>query len=280
MHSTATTTADTTVHLDLGEFGSATAVVHHDFHTGRTRYQVTARNVCGSFTVTHRSTPARFELIPHEITLYYGAPSDEYTAHWKSHPDAPRVNGIEVVGRTGGITAEDVHTGRLFLDARRAINDVFTERVPHRTYRRLHAVVLALLRHWITDPQLPALRHAAAQYHAPGRIAELQNQADAVTGTIRKLTAERDTHHDQIRQLRTLTETDSDPAPRTREPYTVVYLRDEHTDECFVAAVFPGDLATVDTDTNSGALQRHCVSVLATDADEAEALAVADEPDE
>lgn len=216
------------VRLELGtHYGSALTDVRIDWRTGRVRYQLTAPHVSGCVTVAPQRSPVEFVAVPTAITVYYGDPAETGVPPWQPHPQALMVNGIELVGHTGAITAEHVENGRLPVVGSRRVNTYGTERVPDRTNTRLRAVLHAVLTHYLANPHLPQLQRAAARFHAPTRRGELAMQVHSLTKRITALTRERDTHRAQIRALdELLAETSTAPTQDTGESVDLPGIHD------------------------------------------------------
>ncbi|NKY53893.1 ArdC family protein [Nocardia vermiculata] len=174
--------------LDLGEFGTGSAVAEIDHDAARVYYRVTAPSVRGTFTVEFADAAETTMCETRRVCVKYGRADKAgraYGQFGEDRPERPTVNGIALASEsTVTLTTADVlrwlyvarlYQGRYGLD---------TDQVPQRTGERVRAVVRAILAHFQTLPEFEALFTRAAALHAP---ALQQMQADRARELARHL---------------------------------------------------------------------------------------------
>ncbi|MBE1580512.1 ArdC family protein [Amycolatopsis roodepoortensis] len=206
------TTADgipkTKVRLDLGEdYGTATAWVHDQWETGTTVYDVKASRVSGMITVTS-SDATQTDLFAAAMVAF-GDWSKEDHYRIEDAPGAPVINGVDVVGRTRGITRDRAQViTRRTMNIRKPDKWRSTEEAPQKTADRAAAVVRAILRHWLLREDLDTLHAARARFEAPTFQRDAEHIARQLDQQLADLTAERDQHAATAARYAALAETD------------------------------------------------------------------------
>ncbi|GGM73654.1 hypothetical protein GCM10012275_50490 [Longimycelium tulufanense] len=218
------------VRLNLGRYGTATAAVTTNWTTGRTRYVVRADRIAGAVTVSPERHPYPDDdtVVPQDIDVDWGdtlEDTDRRVTGYDPHPSPLTANGITLIGGTRGIRPQTILDGeRLGLSVRRATGHLTSSTVPTRTEDRVTALTQGVLQHWLSHPDLEAVRLATARYYAPARAAKAQSDADRLQEQIDTLVAERDQHLARAAAFhRLVTESDSDhrgpePAPPSPAP--------------------------------------------------------------
>ncbi|MFK0250179.1 ArdC-like ssDNA-binding domain-containing protein [Amycolatopsis azurea] len=198
----------TKVRLELGEtYGTATAWIHDEWNSGTTVYDVKASRVSGMITVT--SSDATQTDLFHAAKVAFGDWSKEDHYRITDAPGAPVINGVDVVGRTSGITRDraQVITWRT-MNIRKPDKWGSTEEAPQKTADRAAAVVRAILRHWLLREDLDTLHVARARFEAPAFQRDAEHITQKLDQQLAALTAERDEHAATAARYASLAETD------------------------------------------------------------------------
>jgi hypothetical protein len=175
------------VRLPLGDgYGTADARIWTDWTTGHTYYKITAPRVTGTWTVSvHKA--ATSDTV-RAINVDYGCDDGRiYYSRYHPRPDVPEINGITVHGATHGIQAETVDgLNRWRVNGYRESGGY----APVRTIERLTAIVRAILRDWLTRPDLDEVHRACARHQAHELMQEADRQARKLAEQIEALSAE------------------------------------------------------------------------------------------
>lgn len=180
-----------------GSYGSARVTFETNWTNGRTRYQVTAKNVTGTLTVMPERHPTEPTAVPETVDVTLG---DFLTGVWPDRRDmfengtAPVVNGVNLTGGVSGLAFDDVTDVRGWrwrVRPDRYLSAYCSTEAPERTADRFRAVLRAVLLHWFARTDLADVRLAAARDEAPGRIAERNREADKLDAQIVDLQARR-----------------------------------------------------------------------------------------
>jgi hypothetical protein len=171
--------------LDDG-YGSADARIRTDWTTGHTYYTITAPRVSGTWTISVHN--AATSDTARAINVDYGC-DDGHTSYSRYHPrpDVPEINGITIHGATHGISAETVEgLNQWRINAYRESGG----QAPVRTLERLAAIVRAILRDWLTRPDLDEVHRACARHQARELRRDAEYQARKLAEQIEALSAE------------------------------------------------------------------------------------------
>ncbi|MGB6163188.1 MAG: ArdC family protein [Pseudonocardiaceae bacterium] len=175
------------VRLPLGNsYGTADARIWTDWTTGHTYYKITAPRVTGTWTLSvHKA--ATSDTV-RAINVDYGCDDGHtYYNRYRPRPNVPEINGITIHGATHGIQAETVDgLDRWCVNGYRESGG----QAPARTIERLAVIVRAILRDWLTRPDLNQLHRACARHQAHERMQEAHHQARKLTEQIKALSAE------------------------------------------------------------------------------------------
>lgn len=195
------------VRLPLGDgYGTADARIWTDWTTGHTYYKITAPRVTGTWTVSvHKA--ATSDTV-RAINVDYGC-DDGHTSYYRYHPrpDAPEINGITIHGATHGISAETVEgLNQWRVNGYRESGG----QAPARTLERLAAIIRALLRDWLTRPDLDEVHRACARHEAHALMQEAEGQARKLAEQIETLSAEQAHVMEQAQHFADIA-TDRDP---------------------------------------------------------------------
>jgi hypothetical protein len=196
------------VKLPLGNnYGTATVSVRTDWITGRTLYEVAARNVSGTITVYPDPNPREDDVgAADELLIKFGNVLSDSALERDNnvpYPQATRVNGHVILGGTAArpqeLTEEDFYTV-----ARRRCGNGTRGWLPDRSETRLSAVVRAVCLHWLARDDLAAVKVASARYHAPRHLQAELRKAGSHQHQIDGLAAERDQHLAKAEEYRRL----------------------------------------------------------------------------
>jgi hypothetical protein len=173
--------------LPLGDgYGTADARIWTDWTTGYTYYKITAPRVTGTWTLSaHKAATTD---TGRAINVDYGY-DDGHTSYNRYHPrpDEPEINGITIHGATHGISAETVEGFNQWR-----VNGYRDSggQAPARTLERLAVIIRALLRDWLTRPDLDEIHRACARHQAHELMQEAERQARTLAEQIEALSAE------------------------------------------------------------------------------------------
>ncbi|MEV5710144.1 hypothetical protein [Actinoallomurus sp. NPDC052274] len=154
------------VKINVPGIGVVRAVYSDDWETGTTLYEVTATRVTGVFTVRaeHHWSDGLDPDTPY-VRVGPGRPTGRRYDPGDEREDRPVVNGVRLCGDMV-INTDRMREGRLKrwdLPVRRGR---YGGSVPDLTAERTAAVVEGLLTHWLTRPEVFALRLAAVRVAA------------------------------------------------------------------------------------------------------------------
>jgi hypothetical protein len=142
------------------------------------------------------------------INVDYGR-DDGHTYYNRYHPrpDMPEINGITIHGATHGIPAETVDgLNRWRVNGYRESGGD----APDRTLERLAAIIRAILRDWLTRPDLDEVHRACARHQAHELMQEADRQARKLAEQIEALSAEQAQIVEQAQHFANIA-TDRDP---------------------------------------------------------------------
>ncbi|GAB2454135.1 ArdC-like ssDNA-binding domain-containing protein [Nocardia tengchongensis] len=176
--------------LELGKYADGSATIRTDTATGLTYYTVTGPRIAGTFTIAPQSALDSDRV--HMVTIHYGEYDTRHHFDRYHRKDRPIVNGLDLIGGTGGLAIDQLDRidGRR-VHCRRPTDPQHDTDVPPRTKERTAAVMRAILAHYVTRDDLPALHRAAAAIEAADRQRDQTRYAAAAAAEITKLEAKR-----------------------------------------------------------------------------------------
>ena len=194
--------------LNVPEYDTTIEVVCTiDFTTGEVRYDVSGARTEGVFRVSPGYNPDMIDPATPRVKISFGdRPEDEPPfmswGDYFNRLNRPTINGsVQLVGWTvidTGLLDERPTRYHLGIDVYRQVDDRkegFTH-APERTNERVTAVMVALVRHWVSLPGNAEIRFAAARHTlSTGDHIERKQQQ------IKELRAEIDQREARLTQL-------------------------------------------------------------------------------
>jgi len=193
--------------LPLGDgYGTANARIWTDWTTGHTYYKITAPRVTGTWTLSVHKAATSDTVCA--INVDYGYDDGRtYYNRYHPRPEVPEINGITIHGATHGISAETVEgLNRWRVNGYRESGG----QAPARTIERLAAIIRAILRDWLTRPDLAEVHRACARHQAHELMQEADRQARKLAEQVEALSAEQTQAEEQAQHFADIA-TDRDP---------------------------------------------------------------------
>ena len=202
-----------TVTLPLPGLGPLSVTVAADPVTGLTRYALHGRHLHGVVLVEPHQIAD--ELLPTGARVLLGEgppPVRPYTAR----PHEPVVHAVRVHGTATCSVPDRLPDPNSVLFEGTVLGEHYrTHRVPDAARDRLEAALAAVLDHWRTSPERPALVLAAARRNAPAAARTARAALESATAELATLTAQIRRSRSRLARLRKLSAT---PPPTTAPP--------------------------------------------------------------
>lgn len=211
--------------LPLPRGGTLTATATADTGTGAVRYTVRTAHLHGVFLV--HPHPVDDELLPRGVRVSFGDGAPPVRPY-QPRPHEPVAHRVRIHGTATCATPDRLPDSRAVLVEPVVLAEHYeTRRVPDGARALLEDAVLAVLIHWSTREDRPALVLAAARSAAPAAVRDTRSCLAAAEADLAAVQARALRHEHRLLQLRQLAATVPPPGAVPGGPARLVYTDED-----------------------------------------------------